>query len=42
MLGADRIKATVGSDHSKQRLGVLPKEDHRKRDGPSHFACRCV
>jgi hypothetical protein len=37
-LGADRVKASIGSSKSKQRQGVLRKRQYQ--DGPSMFKCR--
>lgn len=37
-LGADRVKASVGSSKSKQRQGVLRRRQYQ--DGPSMFKCR--
>jgi hypothetical protein len=37
-LGADRVKASIGSNKSKQRQGVLRKRQYQ--DGPSMFKCR--
>lgn len=38
VMGADRIKASAGSTHSKERQGVLRKRQYV--DGPSMFKCR--
>lgn len=38
-LGADHLKAKVGSEHSKQRLGVIPRREHNLT-GPVDFKCR--
>ncbi|GAM84119.1 hypothetical protein ANO11243_021110 [Dothideomycetidae sp. 11243] len=39
-LGADRLKAKAGSEHSKNRLGVVPKDKASLLSGPVDFACR--
>ncbi|KAK4946118.1 hypothetical protein LTR28_007892, partial [Elasticomyces elasticus] len=40
-LGADKLKAAVGSEHAKNRLGVIPdKEDEEQSNGPVEFGCR--
>ncbi|KAK5680587.1 profilin, required for normal timing of actin polymerization in response to thermal stress [Elasticomyces elasticus] len=39
-LGADRLKAKVGSEHAKQRLGVVPNEGENLLSGPIDFKCR--
>jgi len=38
VMGADRVKAQAGSQHSKERQGVLRKRNYV--DGPSMFRCR--
>ena len=38
VMGADRLKAGAGSEHSKQRQGVLRKRQYI--DGPTMFKCR--
>ena len=38
VLGADRVKAQLGSEHSKQRQGVLRRRQYI--DGPSMYKCR--
>lgn len=38
IMGADRVKATVGSEKSKERQGVL--RSRKYVDGPSMFRCR--
>jgi hypothetical protein len=40
LLGADRIKATVGSEPAKSRLGVVNKKKYRPSDGPTMFKAR--
>ena len=39
-LGADHLKAKAGSEHAKQRLGVVPKDPKSDVSGPSDFKCR--
>ncbi|KAK6543625.1 hypothetical protein TWF694_000367 [Orbilia ellipsospora] len=39
-LGTDRIKAQVGSEHAKQRLGILPDEKEVPPMGPVDFPAR--
>lgn len=39
-LGADHLKAKVGSAHSKQRLGVIPRDPKDHLSGPVDFHCR--
>ncbi|KAF4552227.1 Hypothetical protein D9617_10g072070 [Elsinoe fawcettii] len=39
-LGADHLKAKAGSDASKNRLGVVPKDKDSLLSGPVDFACR--
>ena len=39
-LGADHLKAKVGSEHSKNRLGVIPKNRQTLLSGPIEFKCR--
>ncbi|KAJ7627080.1 hypothetical protein FB45DRAFT_979639 [Roridomyces roridus] len=40
-LGADRVKATAGSDASRRRLGVVPRQPRELMlTGPVDFACR--
>ncbi|KAK5718664.1 profilin, required for normal timing of actin polymerization in response to thermal stress [Elasticomyces elasticus] len=39
-LGADRLKAKAGSEHAKQRLGVVPNEKENLLSGPVDFKCR--
>lgn len=39
-LGADRLKATAGSESAKNRLGVVPKDVESLLSGPIDFACR--
>lgn len=39
-LGADHLKAKVGSEHSKNRLGVVPRNREALLSGPVDFACR--
>lgn len=36
-LGVDRVKATVGSEPSKLRVGVIGKKGERETDGPTSF-----
>lgn len=38
VIGADRVKAQVGSEASKRRQGVLKRRKYI--DGPSMFKCR--
>ncbi|GAA95722.1 hypothetical protein E5Q_02379 [Mixia osmundae IAM 14324] len=39
-LGADRVKATVGSESSKRRIGVLFSSMDEPVDGPSYYQAR--
>jgi len=39
-LGADRLKATIGSTRAKDRLGVLPKASEQIPSGPVDFKAR--
>jgi hypothetical protein len=39
-LGADHLKAKVGSEPAKQRLGVVPRDPASDVSGPSDFKCR--
>ncbi|KAI9704003.1 MAG: hypothetical protein M1820_005624 [Bogoriella megaspora] len=39
-LGADRLKATTGSEHAKNRLGVIPNPRENFVSGPIDFKCR--
>ncbi|PSK55853.1 hypothetical protein B9Z65_4731 [Elsinoe australis] len=39
-LGADKIKAKAGSEHSKNRLGVVPDDKQNMLSGPIDFASR--
>lgn len=39
-LGADKLKAKAGSEVSKKRLGVVPKDRQQLLSGPIEFACR--
>jgi hypothetical protein len=40
-LGADHLKAKVaGSEHAKQRLGVVPRDPNKELSGPIDFKCR--
>jgi len=39
-LGADRLKASVGSEHAKNRLGVVTKPHEDLTSGPVDFKCR--
>ena len=39
-LGADRLKAKVGSEHAKERLGVIPDDRESQLSGPVDFNCR--
>ncbi|KAJ6263075.1 hypothetical protein Dda_1634 [Drechslerella dactyloides] len=39
-LGTDRIKAQVGSEHAKQRIGILPDEKDIPPQGPVDFPAR--
>lgn len=39
-LGADRFKAKIGSEHAKQRLGVIPSSREDNLSGPVDFKCR--
>lgn len=39
-LGADHLKAKAGSETSKQRLGVIPRDPEDLLSGPVDFACR--
>jgi len=39
-LGVDRLKAKVGSETSKNRLGVVPDNKEDLLSGPVEFACR--
>jgi hypothetical protein len=40
VLGTDVVKAKVGSEHAKRRLGVLPKPGTKSEDGPTIFNAR--
>jgi hypothetical protein len=37
---ADRVKAAVGSEHAKNRLGAVPKKGEDLTSGPVEFKCR--
>ena len=39
-LGADRLKAKIGSEHAKNRLGVVPDNKEEQLSGPVDFSCR--
>lgn len=39
VLGADRLKAVVGAEHAKNRIGILPRHAHAPM-GPVDFAAR--
>lgn len=39
-LGVDHVKAKVGSEASKQRLGVIPGKNEPHMSGPIDFKCR--
>ncbi|TKA32009.1 hypothetical protein B0A50_01255 [Salinomyces thailandicus] len=39
-LGADHLKAKAGSEHAKQRLGVIPSGRENNLSGPVDFKCR--
>ncbi|KJY00519.1 hypothetical protein TI39_contig323g00052 [Zymoseptoria brevis] len=39
-LGMDHLKAKAGSEHSKQRLGVVPNPKEIHLSGPVDFKCR--
>lgn len=39
-LGADHLKAKVGSTHAKQRLGAVPSHPEDQLSGPVEFKCR--
>ncbi|KAK5169572.1 uncharacterized protein LTR77_005549 [Saxophila tyrrhenica] len=39
-LGADHLKAKAGSETSKQRLGVIPRNKEQQLSGPIEFKCR--
>ncbi|KAF2723139.1 hypothetical protein K431DRAFT_337691 [Polychaeton citri CBS 116435] len=39
-LGADHLKAKAGSGHSRDRLGVIPRNPTNKLSGPVDFVCR--
>lgn len=39
-LGADHVKAKVGNEHSKQRLGVINRSKDSRLSGPVDFKCR--
>lgn len=39
-MGADHLKAKVGSKHAKQRLGVIPSSRESHLSGPVEFKCR--
>lgn len=41
-LGADHVKAKVGSERSKRRLGVVPNNRATQLTGPIDFKCRYV
>lgn len=40
MLGTDRLKAAVGAEHAKNRIGVLQEPDDDPDDGPIEFPAR--
>jgi hypothetical protein len=40
VLGTDRVKATVGSEHAKNRLGILPDPTKTPVSGPVDFPAR--
>ncbi|EIN07550.1 hypothetical protein PUNSTDRAFT_88129 [Punctularia strigosozonata HHB-11173 SS5] len=40
VLGTDAVKAKVGDQSAKRRLGVLPKPGERSEDGPTIFGAR--
>ncbi|EIN07549.1 hypothetical protein PUNSTDRAFT_45120 [Punctularia strigosozonata HHB-11173 SS5] len=40
VIGTDAIKAKVGGQSAKRRLGVLPKTGERSEDGPTIFGAR--
>ena len=40
VLGADHLKAKAGSEPSKQRLGVVPRDRTQHLSGPVVFKCR--
>jgi hypothetical protein len=39
-VGADKVKAAVGSQHAKNRLGAIPKKDADMTSGPVEFKSR--
>jgi len=39
-MGADRLKAKVGSEHAKERLGVIPDSREENLSGPVEFKSR--
>jgi len=39
-IGADTLKAKAGSEHAKNRLGVIPKQGEDLTSGPIEFKCR--
>jgi len=39
-IGADKLKAKVGSEHAKNRLGAIPKTDENPLSGPVDFKSR--
>ena len=39
-LGVDKVRATVGSKHARNHLGVLPKPDEQTPSGPIDFKAR--
>lgn len=39
-IGADRLKAKIGSEHAKKRLGAIPREGEDLTSGPVDFKAR--
>lgn len=39
-MGADKLKAKIGSEHSKNRLGAIPSTREDQLSGPVDFKCR--
>ena len=39
-LGVDKVRATVGSEHAKNHLGILPKPEEQTISGPVDFVAR--
>ncbi|TKA71227.1 hypothetical protein B0A49_04170 [Cryomyces minteri] len=39
-IGADHLKAKIGDEHSKNRLGAIPDNPEELKSGPVDFKCR--